>query len=429
MKKHIKKIILLLITVIFLYFVFVNIDLRELLTIIKEFNLKYIIFLSISIICSLACRGICFKQLISRTVNVPLSLLIPLCLTSASLNILLPARAGDIFRAFFIGQKYNVSKIKIFGTVMLERIFDVFVIFCFLLAGVFIYHKNDIAIKLCIFAGVCIFIGITFAIVTFKYNKTDQFCDLIIKRTKSLPFSKLIEKATIYINKTCNSFFNGFEIIDAPKKILTALIASFGIWFFECLNFFITIQGFGYNLHWSVTLFIICFIALACMIPSTSIFIGPYQLAIITAFAIYNINKEAALAISFVEQTIVPYAQADDYIQVGSGFIEQACLEDGVAHGCTDTFAPGRNAHRGLGLTGYLANHRVWLKAVGAQDAGEDTRFVDKSDAVGYTDTSGVDFSGKFHDFLHACPLAIALVLHFSTGNHNFAVVAFVVAL
>ena len=305
MKKHIKKIILLLITVIFLYFVFVNIDLRELLTIIKEFNLKYIIFLSISIICSLACRGICFKQLISRTVNVPLSLLIPLCLTSASLNILLPARAGDIFRAFFIGQKYNVSKIKIFGTVMLERIFDVFVIFCFLLAGVFIYHKNDIAIKLCIFAGVCIFIGITFAIITFKYNKTDEICNLIINKTKSLPFSNLIQNATNYINKTCNSFFNGFEVIEAPKKIFAALLASFGIWFFECLNFFITIQGFGYNLHWSVTLFIICFIALACMIPSTSIFIGPYQLAIITAFAIYNINKEAALAISFVEQTIV----------------------------------------------------------------------------------------------------------------------------
>ena len=80
------------------------------------------------------------------------------------------------------------------------------------------------------------------------------------------------QKGINFTNKTCNSFFNGFEIINAPKKILAALIASFGIWFFECLNFYITIQGFGYNLHWSVTIFIICFIALACMIPSTSIF-------------------------------------------------------------------------------------------------------------------------------------------------------------
>ncbi len=305
MKNHIKRIVLLIITIIFLYFVFVNIDLIELLESIKEFDLKYILLLSISIICSLTCRGICFKKLISKTVNVPLKELVPLCLTSASLNILLPARAGDIFRAFFIGQKYKVSKIKIFGTVMLERIFDVFIIFCFLLVGVFIYHRNEIAIKLCSFAGICILIVITFTIITFKYNKMDELCCLIINKTKSLPFSNLIQKGINFTNKTCNSFFNGFEIIDAPQKILAVIIASFGIWFFECLNFFITIQGFGYNLHWSVTIFIICFIALACMIPSTSIFIGPYQLAVITAFSIYNVNKETALAISFVEQTIV----------------------------------------------------------------------------------------------------------------------------
>ena len=41
------------------------------------------------------------------------------------------------------------------------------------------------------------------------------------------------------------------------------------------------------------------------MVPSTSIFIGPYQVAVIAAFAIYNISKESALAISFVEQGFV----------------------------------------------------------------------------------------------------------------------------
>lgn len=305
MKDCIKRLFLLLITVIFLYFVFVNIDLKELFRIIKGFNLKYIFFLSISIICSLACRGICFKQLISKTVNVPLKELIPLCLTSASLNIVLPARAGDIFRAFFIGQKYNVNKVKIFGTVMLERIFDIFVIFCFLLVGVFIYHKNELAIHLCSIAGICILIGATLAIIAFKYNKTNEICQFINEKTKFFPFSNLIKKTVDFANKTCNSFLNGFEIIESPQKIFTALLSSFGIWFFECLNFYITIYGFGYHLHWSVTIFIICFIALACMVPSTSIFIGPYQLAVIAAFAIYNVNKESALAISFVEQAIV----------------------------------------------------------------------------------------------------------------------------
>lgn len=305
MKIGIKKIILLLITLVFLYFVFVNIDFKELLLVIKGFDIKYLFFLSLSVMISLSFRGLCFKYLISKSANPSLKVLAPLCISCAGLNIVLPARAGDLFRAFFVGQKYGVDKVKVFGTIMLERIFDVFTIFCFLMVGVFIYNRNEIAMSMCSVAGACIILGIVFAILTYKYNKTDAICNFLIEKTKRLPIASLIEKIVGLINRLCNSFFNGFEVIDSPKQVLYALITSVFIWAFECLNFLIVIKGFGFELHWSVSLFIISFIAMACMIPSTSIFIGPYQLAVITAFSIYNVNKETALAISFVEQAIV----------------------------------------------------------------------------------------------------------------------------
>lgn len=306
MKNNIKRIILLLITFIFLYLVFVNINFTELIRAIKHFNFKYIFLLIISIFISLSFRALCYKQLISKSVpNAGLRDLIPLCLTGAALNIVLPARAGDIFRAYYTGCKYNANKVKIFGTVMLERIFDVFVIFCLLCSGIFLYHRNQLAMNLCTFAGIIIIIGITFAIFTYKNNKIDKICLYINEKTSKLPFSGLIQTFTNLTNKVCGSFFEGFEIIDSPKRILFALFASFGIWSFECLNFLIIIHGFGYDIHWSISIFIISFIALACMIPSTSIFIGPYQLAIISAFAIYNLPKETALAASLLEQSAV----------------------------------------------------------------------------------------------------------------------------
>ena len=305
MKIRFKRIILLLITLIFLYFVFVNIDINELLIVIKKFDIKYLFLLVLSITISLSFRGLCFKYLIAKSANPPLKVLAPLCISCAGLNIVLPARAGDFFRAFFIGQKYGVDKVKVFGTIMLERIFDVFTIFCFLMVGVFVYNRNEIAMSLCSFAGTCILFGIIFAVLTYKYNKTDAICNFLTDKTNHLAIGTFIEKIISFINKLCNSFFNGFEVIDSPKQIFKALLASVFIWAFECLNFLIVIKGFGFELHWSVSLFIISFIAMACMIPSTSIFIGPYQLAIITAFSIYNVNKETALAISFVEQGIV----------------------------------------------------------------------------------------------------------------------------
>ena len=306
MKKHIKKIILFLITLVFLYFVFVNININEFISAIKGFDIRFIFPLIISCIISLSFRALCFKQLISKSVSNPsLPTLIHLCLTSAALNIFLPARAGDIFRAFYTGSLYKADKVKIFGTVMLERIFDVVVIFGFLSFGIFVYHNNPLARQLCAFAGILIVCGLLFAFVTYKFNFMNKVCSFISKITERFAFSNFIQKCLFQINKLCNSFFNGFEAIESPKILFSTILFATGIWIFECINFLIVIYGFGIELHWSVSIFIISFIALACMILSTSIFVGPYQLAVISAFAIYNVSKEAALAISLTEQTII----------------------------------------------------------------------------------------------------------------------------
>ena len=187
MKKSIKRIVLLLITLLFLYLVFLNLDFKELLQIIKEFDVKYGFFLAISITIALSFRGLCFKQLISKTVDAPLKDLVPLCITGAALNIVLPARAGDIFRAYYVGHKYDVDKVKIFGTIMLERIFDGLIILSMLLFGIYAYHKNELAQKLCIAAAV-IFVGaLICAIIAMKFNKIDLVCSVIEEKTNFLP--------------------------------------------------------------------------------------------------------------------------------------------------------------------------------------------------------------------------------------------------
>ena len=307
MKSHIKKLILLLITFLFLYLVFKNLNFNQLLQTIKGFELIYIIFLVFSIIISLSFRGLCFKLLISKTIKAPLSDLIPLCITGAALNIVLPARAGDIFRAFYTGEKYKESKIKLFGTIMLERIFDGLCIIGMLLIGIYIYNKNPLAQHMCFIAALIFIASLITAFLAIKLNKTEVIFSFLENKCSNLSegFKNIFLGIIKLSNNFCTSFINGFEILNYPKKLLYVLISSIGIWAFECVNYLIVIQGFNIDINWSVVLFIIAFIALACMIPSASIFIGPYQLAVISAFSIYKVNKETALAISLVEQAVV----------------------------------------------------------------------------------------------------------------------------
>ena len=306
MKPFIKNFCLILITAIFLYLVFVNIDFKQLITTVRNVDYSYLILLPISIIISLSFRGLCFKLLISKSINIPLKLSAPLCITSSLLNVFLPARAGDIFRAIFTGNKYKTNKIKLLGTVMLERVFDGVVILSLLLAGIFIYNKNPLAQKLSLIGALIFFGALVFAFISLKFNKVNSICVFLEEKSYFLPdkLKNIFHSFLHFFNKTCNSFIEGFEVLNYPKTLFLSVLSFFGIWIFECLNFYIVILGFHCAVNWSVTLFIISFIALACMIPSTSIFIGPYQYAVITAFNIYHLPKETALAVSIVEQSM-----------------------------------------------------------------------------------------------------------------------------
>ena len=173
--------------------------------------------------------------------------------------------------------------------------------------GIFIYNKNPLAQKLSLLSAL-VFVGaFLFAFIAVKYNKIHSICSFIEQKSSFLPekIKHPFYSFLHFTNKTCNSFIDGFEVLKYPKTLFMSLLSFLAIWLFECLNFYIIIQGFHCNVNWSVTLFIISFIALACMIPSASIFIGPYQYAVIAAFNIYHLPKETALAVSLVEQSVV----------------------------------------------------------------------------------------------------------------------------
>ena len=65
------------------------------------------------------------------------------------------------------------------------------------------------------------------------------------------------------------------------------------------------IESFDLGLGFSAALFVLSLISFSTMIPSTSVFLGPYQYAYILALGIYNIPKSTALAVSTVHQAVL----------------------------------------------------------------------------------------------------------------------------
>ena len=252
-------------------------------------------------------RGIRWKSLLLNDKRYSSLNLGEIFLVGSMLNIFLPARAGDMYRAYYLGSVKNEKKMKVFGSIILERTLDGVSVFFILLAAVFLYCKQDWILHIAYGIG-ALFIGsLIVFILIFKLDKIDWICDKFISIVDRLPqrMSAFLEN---FVKKICDyskSFMEGFEVLNYWQFCVIAVISSFLIWGIEAYVAFLILESFNLGLGFAASLFVISLISFSTMIPSTSVFLGPYQYAYILALGIFGVQKSTTLAISTVHQGIL----------------------------------------------------------------------------------------------------------------------------
>lgn len=299
MKK--KQIILLVITIIFLVLVFNKIDFLTLLETVKKFDLKYLASIIAVFLLSLYTRGIRWKFLLMNDKKYSALNLAEIFTVGNMLNIFLPARAGDIYRAYYLGEEKNEKKLKIFGTIILERLFDGIAMFCILLGAILLYSDAQWILNLTLGIGAVFIIGTLTFYLIFKYNKSREVCRFIVSKIPSENAQRLIRKLNTYLN----IFIKGFSAFKRPGYMLLILALSFVAWGLEAVVACLIVNSFGLNLGILAGLFVLTLTSFSTMIPSTSVLVGPYQAAYILALGLFGVEKSQALAIAAVHQIIL----------------------------------------------------------------------------------------------------------------------------
>jgi len=301
MKKHKEKIISIFISLIFILLIVWNLDFKQLFETFKIFEYKVLIIFIPFYILSLWIRGFRWKQLLCNTKKLSIKQSFFVFTTGNTINSYMPARAGDFWRAFHIGKKINESKMKILGSIILERIIDGISVLMILAFAVLTYFKKPWVLNITYIASGLFLGSLALFFVLLKYNKINVLFNALSKHKLLKKFEQLFDKIANLINK----FLEGFQSFNNPKCFTLAFLASCTAWGIECILTYIIISGFGEHYGFSIAFFVISFIALSTIIPSSSIFVGPYQFAYILALSIYNIDKSNALAIAFIHQITI----------------------------------------------------------------------------------------------------------------------------
>lgn len=299
--QHQNKILGILVSTVFILLIFWKIDLHQLFATFKGFDFRaFLIFVPVYLL-GIYIRGARWKYLLCNDKKLSVNEAFFSFTAGNTLNSYLPARAGDFWRAVHVGNKIGESKMKLLGSIILERIIDGISVLLILYTAILLYFKHQKVIEMAIFSAILFFGAFIFFFVLFKTGKITD----IFEWFKKLPFLNKNHEIINKLSGLSELFMNGFSVLNDPKCFWGAFFMSMIAWMLECFVTYVLISGFGLEIGFSSALFVISFVALSTVIPSSSVFIGPYQFAYILALGIYHVSKSQALAVAFVHQIII----------------------------------------------------------------------------------------------------------------------------
>ena len=300
-KVHKDKILGIIVSLVFIFLIFWKLDVHQLLTTLKIFNYKVLYLFVPLYVLGMYIRGVRWKYLLCGTDKLTVKEAFFSFTTGNTLNSYLPARAGDLWRAFHVGNKIDESKMKLLGSIILERIIDGISVLLILFFAILTYFKHQWVLNIA-YISAALFIGafVGFFVIV-KFNKIE----FIFNKISQIPFLSKYKDFFKSLSGHLIAFMEGFGALNDFKCFTMAFLCSLAAWGFEIVLTYLIITGFGQHYGISIAFFTISFIALSTVIPSSSVFIGPYQYAYILALGIYHIGKAQALAIAFIHQLTI----------------------------------------------------------------------------------------------------------------------------
>jgi hypothetical protein len=220
-------------------------------------------------------------------------------------NNVLPARAGDLVRAYALGNRESIAKSTVLATVVVERVADLMITLVLLGAAFLFTPLPDWSINVGIVLSVLSLVALGFLVALNIAGM--RLVEGIVRHLRFLP-----QSTRQRIEGIGQGFVRGVEPLRNFPRVLRFLSLSALIWFLEAAITFLTAQAFNLPLGFAGALFVLLIIAIGMAIPSAPGFIGTYEFFGINALLLMGVSGGDALgfllvlhAITFLGTSIV----------------------------------------------------------------------------------------------------------------------------
>lgn len=214
-------------------------------------------------------------------------------------NNLLPARAGEVARAYAARQLTGVRFMTAFGSIAVERVMDglflVGLLFVGFLAGGFTQEAVIGNVPLARLAtGGATFFGAVFVaalLVVWLPGLTRRIAHAVLHAI-------LPERWALRALGLVDGLLDGLTALRAPGRLAGVLVWSLVLWLTNAASFWLAFVAFGLDLSWRPALVLQGILAFGVALPSSPGFFGVFEGATRAALALYGIPASSAVSLA-----------------------------------------------------------------------------------------------------------------------------------
>jgi glycosyltransferase 2 family protein len=292
----------ILLLALFLYLAFRNVNVNELLAILKTTNYLYIFLgVFVGVVLGSAIRALRWGVLMEPIKkDISFKNLFATTIIGYMLNNLFP-RSGEVVRPYLLGKQENISRASAFATIIVERIIDT-VMFLLMFGVALIYFKDKITGAIPqIGSAVIILSSLIFVLlawIVFTMAKPDLSLEIVKFFTRFLP-DKLHQK----VDSGFASLVSGFDVLKKPSLFFRIAMYSILLWAAYLVSTYIPFYSFNILTGegttilrglWDANLLLVL-INVAMFIPSPAA-TGPYHyICKVTLVNMFAVSESKAL--------------------------------------------------------------------------------------------------------------------------------------
>jgi glycosyltransferase 2 family protein len=340
MRSHLRTLIVLTLAVALLALVLYNVDLRGVAREIVHARFEWLVLSLLTMFANLAIRAWRWQYLLEPLGATSFANAFRATAVGFAATSILPARAGEVIRPYFLSRHEPMSATAAFATVILERVLDMLTVLVLLAAYVFFFRPelattNAVAFEAVKWAGGTAAVAALATLVVFfvlagdpaRLGRTLFRLERVLPSTLAGLLARVAEK-----------FATGLGAVRRPGRLLVALILSVPLWLSIAMGIWAASVAFHLAIPFTGSFLVVALLVVGVAVPTPGAVGGFHAAFKFAATTFFGAPDDAAVGAAIVLHALT----IGPNLLLGLFFAAQAGLNITVMKQLADQSDPGR---------------------------------------------------------------------------------------